>query len=522
MIIDGPEFQKALPIVEAIEKAGYEAYFVGGCVRDTLLNLQISDVDIASSAMPEEIQRIFPITFDVGIQHGTVMVLFENQTYEITTFRTESKYEKFRRPEKVEYVRSLQEDLKRRDFTINAMAVNRRGEIKDFFHGQKDLEHKLIRAVGNPEERFREDALRMMRAARFMSQLDFRIEDATREAVVEYHPLLSKIAVERVRDEWNKLLIGRNRKIGIKFFVETRLFQMCPGFQNKEDDLIDLALFPMQFQGTTIAWIVLVHFLKIEDTDIESFLRSWKCSRKEISDIRTGVHALKIRMKKFWDYPLLYETGIEIALQVEDIVEGFGLTSQTELLLELDRTIPIHSIKDLALDGKELMALLGIKRGGPFLGEIFEDTKNLVLAEKLENTPAAIKNFILKRRMIYLDEIFTAQYTVQKKDLASEVGSGMLEVLATPALLAMIENTCKEMVQPHLDEGFTTVGTHVDLTHKKPSLPGAVITIEVRVTEQSGIKYHFDCRALDQGVEIGSAKHTRAVVNSKTFMEKLK
>ncbi len=213
-----PEFNKALPLIETIEDAGYEAYFVGGGVRDTLLNLSISDVDIASSATPDEIQRIFPITFDVGIKHGTVMVLNDKETYEITTFRTESKYEKFRRPEKVDYVRSLQEDLKRRDFTINAIALSRTGVIKDPFDGQEDIKARLIRAVGNPVERFREDALRMMRAARFVSQLGFEIEPETKEAVVDYHPLLSKIAIERVREEFVKLLMGRNRKGGLKFF----------------------------------------------------------------------------------------------------------------------------------------------------------------------------------------------------------------------------------------------------------------------------------------------------------------
>ena len=170
-----PEFNKASSILERIEKEGYEAYFVGGGVRDTLLGLPISDVDIASSATPEEIKRFFPVTFDVGIQHGTVMVLHEKETYEITTFRTESKYEKFRRPEKVNYVRSLREDLKRRDFTINAIALNRHGQSEDPFDGQRDIKAKIIRAVGNPSERFREDALRMMRAARFMSQLAFEV-----------------------------------------------------------------------------------------------------------------------------------------------------------------------------------------------------------------------------------------------------------------------------------------------------------------------------------------------------------
>ena len=521
MIIEAPEFQKAIPVIEAIERAGYEAYFVGGSVRDALLHLDISDVDIASSAMPEEIQRIFPITFDVGIQHGTVMVLHERETYEITTFRTESKYEKFRRPEKVEYVRSLQDDLKRRDFTINAIAIDRHGNIKDFFSGQEDLANKLIRAVGNPEERFREDALRMMRAARFVSQLDFEIEQATKEAIVEYHPLLSKIAVERVREEWNKLLIGRNRKGGIKFFVETRLFQMCPGLQNREKALIDLALFPLQFKGTTIAWTVLIHFLDLKDEAIEPFLRQWKCSRKEIMDIRVGVQALKKRLQQFWDYPLLFETGIEIALEIEAIIEGFGLPNQSENLIELNVSMPIHTLKDLALDGKELLSLLGIQRGGPFVGEIFEELKTLVLANRLENTPFALRDFISKRRMIYLDETFEVDYTVGKKDLAIEVGSGTLPVLATPALLAMIENACMGIVKEHLAEGDTTVGIHCDLHHKKASPVNAEITVTVRVTEHRGNKYFFECAARSQGQEIASAKHTRAVVNANEFMESL-
>jgi tRNA nucleotidyltransferase (CCA-adding enzyme) len=520
MIIEAPEFQKAIPIIEAIERAGYEAYFVGGSVRDTLLHLDISDVDIASSAMPEEIQRIFPITFDVGIQHGTVMVLFEHETYEITTFRTESKYEKFRRPEKVQYVRSLQDDLKRRDFTINAIAIDRHGNIKDFFNGQADLANKLIRAVGNPEERFREDALRMMRAARFVSQLDFEIEQATKEAIIEYHPLLSKIAVERVREEWNKLLIGRNRKGGVKFFVETRLFQMCPGFQNREDALIDLALFPLQFKGTTIAWTVLVHFLDLKDEAIDPFLRQWKCSRKEIMDIRIGAQALNKRLQQFWDYPLLFETGIEIAMQIEEIIEGFGLPNQSENLIELNESMPIHTLKDLALDGKELLSLLGIKRGGPFVGEIFEELKTLVLANKLENSAIAIKDFIKKRRMIYLDETFEAHYVVASKDLASEIGSGTLPVLGTPALLAMIENACMGVVKAHLSEGDTTVGIHCDIHHKKASRVGADISVTVRVTEHRGNKYFFECSAHSGGQEIATAKHTRAIVAAEEFMGK--
>ena len=167
------EYQKALPILKKIEAAGFEAYFVGGSVRDVLLGQPIHDVDIATSAFPAEIKEIFPRTIDVGIEHGTVLVLDGDEQYEITTFRTESAYQDFRRPDQVEFVRSLEEDLKRRDFTINAFALKEDGEIVDLFDGLVDLENNVLRAVGNPHERFHEDALRMMRGLRFVSQLGF-------------------------------------------------------------------------------------------------------------------------------------------------------------------------------------------------------------------------------------------------------------------------------------------------------------------------------------------------------------
>ena len=188
-------FQDALPVLDIFEKNGFEAYFVGGSVRDALLHKPINDIDIATSAFPEEVKSIFKKTIDVGIQHGTVVVLFQNEPYEVTTFRTESGYQDYRRPDQVTFVRSLEEDLKRRDFTINAFAMDQKGIIKDFFQGLQDLEKKIIRAVGDPYERFHEDALRIMRAIRFQSQLNFDIEEQTFQAVVESASLLSTAAL---------------------------------------------------------------------------------------------------------------------------------------------------------------------------------------------------------------------------------------------------------------------------------------------------------------------------------------
>lgn len=179
------EFVKALPILHHLMKAGHQAYFVGGAVRDSYMKRKIGDVDIATSASPNEVERLFKRTVDVGKEHGTVIVLWEDETYEVTTFRAESEYKDYRRPEAVRFITSLSEDLKRRDLTINAMAMSAEGELLDYFGGAHDIGQKLIRTVGNPEDRFREDALRMMRAVRFMSQLGFLLEKETREAVIK-------------------------------------------------------------------------------------------------------------------------------------------------------------------------------------------------------------------------------------------------------------------------------------------------------------------------------------------------
>jgi tRNA nucleotidyltransferase (CCA-adding enzyme) len=222
-------FTQAMPVLEKLEEAGFEAYFVGGCVRDLLLERPIHDVDIATSAYPEEVKETFAKSIDTGIQHGTVTVLYGGSSYEITTFRTESGYQDFRRPDKVTFVQNLDEDLKRRDFTINALAMNRQGEIIDLFDGLGDLKRRVIKAVGVAEDRFHEDALRMMRAVRFMSQLSFSLEEKTRQAIINNHELLSKISVERIREEFVKLALGKDSRQAFKDFLGHRLKRGMPG-----------------------------------------------------------------------------------------------------------------------------------------------------------------------------------------------------------------------------------------------------------------------------------------------------
>ena len=197
-------------IIDTLERAGYEGYAVGGCVRDSLLGREPDDWDITTNAPPLQIKELFRRTVDTGIQHGTVTVLVGPETYEVTTYRIDGEYEDNRHPRQVEFTTSLIEDLKRRDFTINAMAYNDCDGIIDEFDGMGDLNSGIIRCVGSPVERFSEDALRIMRAVRFSAQLGYKIEENTLSAIKELSPNLKDISAERINTELTKLIVSKN------------------------------------------------------------------------------------------------------------------------------------------------------------------------------------------------------------------------------------------------------------------------------------------------------------------------
>jgi tRNA nucleotidyltransferase (CCA-adding enzyme) len=195
-------------ILDTLQTQGYEAYIVGGCVRDCLLHKNPKDWDITTSAEPEQVKKCFTRTYDTGIKHGTVTVLEEGIPYEVTTYRVEGTYEDYRRPSEVFFTKSLVEDLKRRDFTMNAIAYHPLEGFIDPFGGIYDIQQKIIRGVGDPTERFQEDALRMLRAIRFSAQLDFTIEHDTWDAITVRVGLIAKVSIERIREEINKLLLS--------------------------------------------------------------------------------------------------------------------------------------------------------------------------------------------------------------------------------------------------------------------------------------------------------------------------
>ncbi len=198
--------RKAEDIIEKIQAAGYEAYAVGGCIRDSILGKEPDDWDITTSAKPEEVKMLFDRTIDTGIQHGTVTVMIGKEGFEITTYRIDGKYEDSRHPKDVTFTSNLKEDLRRRDFTINAMAYNSKDGLIDLYEGVQDMKQGLIRCVGDAEERFTEDALRMMRAVRFSAQLGYAIEENTKKAIRKLAPTIQNISAERIRTELVKLM----------------------------------------------------------------------------------------------------------------------------------------------------------------------------------------------------------------------------------------------------------------------------------------------------------------------------
>ncbi len=388
-------FLKAVPILEKIEKAGYEAYFVGGSVRDYLLGKDIDDVDIATSALPQEVKAIFPKTVDVGIEHGTILVLYKGTAYEVTTFRTDGEYKDFRHPERVTFIRSLHEDLKRRDFTMNAIAMDKTGKIIDPFNGKQDLTDKRIRTVGKAEERFQEDALRIMRGVRFVSQLGFEMEEATYRALEEYAPLLSHIAVERIYAEFSKLLEGEFLSKALTLLVDARIHHYLPELAEYEKEIIKVAeLCEATRLGEEELWALLLYLCNPKND--EKFLRAWKMPVKKIREIRDIKAAVLRREKEDWSEEMLYRTGLKIAKQAEKVYRTLkripfsGFPQKLEALYE---SLAIHNRKELAITGYDLMQWYN-KKSGPWIKEMLENIERAVLNREVENDKARIKEWL--------------------------------------------------------------------------------------------------------------------------------
>lgn len=389
-------FVQAVPVLEKIEQAGFEAFFVGGSVRDLMIGRKINDVDIATSATPQEIKAIFPRTADVGIEHGTVLVMEKTGTYEITTFRTEGKYSDFRRPDSVQFVRSLTEDLMRRDFTMNSMAMDKTGKIIDPFNGKKAIELKQIVTVGNPRERFHEDALRMMRALRFVSQLGFELEDETFHSLQENGELLLQISIERVLVEIEKLMDGPYRENALQLLLESGLYQYLPSLMNNRDILEKLIALPIQELSNVEIWSLLCMLSKSDH--LADMLKAWKLPSKKIKSIQ---HTVLFAMKDpfFADEVFnLFQVGLEDGIQAAKVraaLYGTSVLDAEKVIRHLYADLVIQDQSELAVNGGDLLTWRK-EKPGPWLSQYIENIITVVLKREVENEKEKIKEWLVQ------------------------------------------------------------------------------------------------------------------------------
>ena len=388
------ESQEAMPVLEKNKEAGFEAYFVGGSVRDALLNRPIHDVDIASSAYPEEIKTIFPRTVDVGIEHGTVLVLEGQGEYEITTFRTEDVYVDYRRPSQVSFVRSLEEDLKRRDFTINALALNQEGEIVDLFNGLADMKNRTLRAVGVASERFNEDALRIMRGFRFQAGLDFDLEDLTFQAMADCAPLLEKISVERIFIEFDKLLMVPFWRKGLESLLKAAAYDFLPDMKHSAEalqELLDGLEEDFQFSSSEQAWAALLLALKVKD--VRKFLKHWKTSNEFQKRVNQLVAVYEIRQERSLSKRDCYQYDLDLILQAESLRQAAGLPVEFEAIEATHAALTIHDKHEIVVTGSHLIRDYGFKPG-PELGQILTKIELAIVDGELANSKEEIMNFM--------------------------------------------------------------------------------------------------------------------------------
>ena len=388
-------------IINKIYENNYEAYIVGGCVRDAILGFEPNDYDITTSASPNTIQEIFKDfkCIETGIEHGTVSVLMEDEIFEITTYRIEGEYKDHRRPDKVDFTDRLEEDLKRRDFTINAMAYNEKKGLIDLFGGKEDLNNKIIKTVGNPYDRFNEDGLRMIRAIRFSSKLNFTIEKETLKAIYDKSFIINNISLERITDEFTKIILS-DKPENIKYLFETKLLKYLN--ISNEDNIDKLTQFYNEIiilnkinKNLEKRLALLDYIIEKNNINCKSFCNELIYSKKIIKNhniILTLLknieidHLNKVEIKKILsgvDRNLL-EEYLDISRIIYD--KEKKVDEIIDILSEIEENNECYIIKNLKVNGRDIMSL---------------GYKNKEVGEVLN----------------YLLEIVIEDYTVNKKDL---------------------------------------------------------------------------------------------------------
>ncbi|MDD6879662.1 MAG: CCA tRNA nucleotidyltransferase [bacterium] len=357
-------FESSLNILKKIEQEGYSAYIVGGYVRDYLLKRSSNDVDIATNATPKQIKEIFPDSFLPNEAYGSITVIYNKIRFEITTFRKELTYLNNRKPIEIEYINSLIDDLKRRDFTINTLCMNKDGVIIDPLDGINDIKNHIIKTVSNSVESFTDDSLRILRAIRFYTVLDFDIEEETKNAILKTKKYLYNISYERKKDELNKIFTNENAKKGIDLILELGLDNELEIYNLKDiklsNDLIGV-------------WSSLNVCNKYPFTKTEKDLIKKINMVKELDNL---------------DPEVLYKYGPYV-----NKVAGTNKGIDNAKIINKYNTLPIKSRSDILISGDEIMHLFN-KKPGKYINDVYIDLENNILKGKIKNDNSDIVNYI--------------------------------------------------------------------------------------------------------------------------------
>lgn len=358
--------ESALNLLQRISDYGYEAYVVGGFPRDLKLGRQTKDIDICTDAKPMEIMNIFPDTDAVNSEYGTIIVTFEKTRFEITTFRKEFSYAGNRKPSKIEYIDSLKEDLDRRDFVMNTLCLDKNGREIDLLGASKDINDKIIRMVGDPKMRLKEDALRILRAIRFATILDFEIDSNLKNYIKKYAHLLKKLSYDRKKEELDRIFASTNKEKGIKLLCELKLIDAL-----EIPKLKNIKITP----SSLVTWALL---------DVNNKYNFTVSEKDLINDI------VKLKDVNVLNRKVLYKYGLYVCSLVGEL-QDIDKTEITKMYNEM----PIKNKLDIELKPVEICEVLN-KEPGAFLKELIGDLEDKILSEIVKNEKEDIINYIKK------------------------------------------------------------------------------------------------------------------------------
>ena len=359
-------YDKAIAVLKIFMEHGYSAYIVGGYPRDNLLGIQTNDIDICTNAKPKDIMDIFDTDGVSDIKYGSIRVIYKNVKFDVNTFRKDIKYEDNRRPVKIKYITSLKKDLLRRDFTINCMCIDADGNLIDILKGKRDLDKRIIKTVGNPRYRLKEDALRILRAIRFASYLDFTIDNKTKYYIKKYASLLENLSGYRKRDELDKIFSSKGKEKGRELIINLGLYKYL-GFHNLDkivlcDDIIGI-------------------WSQLDD------ISGYPFSKIEMDNINKIREMLKGDINNY----TIYKYGLYISSVVGSI-KGINYKEINDIY----KNLAIYSKGDIVISGNDIASILG-KNTGRYLKDIIDDIEYKIVLGKIKNEYDELVNYIKEK-----------------------------------------------------------------------------------------------------------------------------